>query len=251
MSADNPFTEFKRIASDDAFEIWEPPYKAAKDLPPDHALVIAGEDPKVELQCPQHIGPGLDYWFENFGIEEFDPPPGPGFWIWEGSVESKRYDTVDGTDYDVELEGTYRRLTEEEKESLFTLREDVPWDPKDWIDPEKERAQDAKRKARAVSPIAKLREEWQAFVDETDPTILQTLRDEHCKRLEFGYFEESEVIKSWINDRVRSWLNTHVPNVRYRVHYSLGRLGDNGVVILEATQDRVWELRLWATHAIR
>lgn len=250
MSADSPFMELKPIASDDAFEIWEPPYKAAKDLPPDHALIIAGEDPNIELHVLEHIGPGLDYWFENLGIEEFDPPPGPGFWIWEGSVESRRYDSPDyGTDYDIELEGTYRRLTEEEKQSLFVDHEDVPWDPKDWIDPEKERAQE---KSRAVGPIGKLHKEWQAFVDETDPTILQTLRDEHFKRLEFGHFEEGEVIKSWSDGCIRLWLNTHIPNetIRYRIQYSLSFSGD-GSVILEVIRDKTLELKLWATTAIR
>lgn len=103
-----------------------------KERPADRALVVAGTE-KGEMRVLDHIGPALDHWLHEMG-GEFPAPDGPGFWIWEGGISSWIIDTDYGREADCELEGEYRRLTDEERESLFGAGDVVPWDYKLWVD---------------------------------------------------------------------------------------------------------------------
>lgn len=81
--------------------------------------------------CLAKIGPHLDYWLDEVGETEqitFEGAP-VGITIWEGKIRSWR--TYDG-DYDCELEGDFRPLTEEEWEDYRTNGE--AWDSSEWFE---------------------------------------------------------------------------------------------------------------------
>ena len=107
-----------------ASEFFEPP-KYRKDAPVDRALIVSDGTRAV---CLDHIGPALDYWFENCGDEDFQGIPA-GVWIWEGTV---RTHTDHFGEHDSELEGEERPLTEDEW-LLFRDEQQGPWDPYEWI----------------------------------------------------------------------------------------------------------------------
>lgn len=51
-----------------------------------------------------------------------------GVWIWEGDVVTIRHNTPNGMDYDTELEGEFRELTDEEWEDWSDQPPYPPWD---------------------------------------------------------------------------------------------------------------------------
>lgn len=88
---------------------------------PDRVLVVA--DPALPLLCLTWMGMGIHSESQNESdeqvckdiIEGETPPEGYGLWVWEGSIRVVRYDSMEyGYEYDREISGTWRRLTEDE-----------------------------------------------------------------------------------------------------------------------------------------
>lgn len=57
-------------------------------------------------------------------------PPAHGLWVWEGKYISTRSETPDGTEYDQEAVGTWRRPTQDELATL--LVGECPWNDLEW-----------------------------------------------------------------------------------------------------------------------
>lgn len=79
-----------------------------------------------------------------------------GLSIWEGSVVDTTYESIDGTDYDCELQGDFRKLTEDEWEA-FRKGENL-WDEKLWRTEkmkEQERVRELRKAAKTIefSPL--------------------------------------------------------------------------------------------------
>lgn len=111
-----------------------------KDSPPDRALVLVLSNEKYENKANvlHYVGPGLDWMYDHTsfrqetGFSEFDELP-PGLWIWEGRLRNE--DMGVGGDYDVYLDGDYRKLTPEELEQfLDNISGEAPWDDRLWIE---------------------------------------------------------------------------------------------------------------------
>jgi hypothetical protein len=62
-----------------------------------------------------HIVSDESHVDDNFSHKEL--PKEPGFYVWEGDVVYSRYETMDGTEFDCELDGKFRPATIED----FTL----------------------------------------------------------------------------------------------------------------------------------
>lgn len=121
----------------------EPPVYL-KDKPLDRALVVSDGRKGTVLD---HIGPALDYWLENYSRDENWDGFDAGVWIWEGGILS----TQDYFgEHDEELEGTARKLTDEEWEEFQMEPTCGPWDPADWIDPTPEDDPDLPQGFRAL-----------------------------------------------------------------------------------------------------
>jgi len=50
------------------------------------------------------------------GVEELDP----GVWVWEGCIYGQKYETLEGTDYDIAVKGVWREPTDQEWAALRT-----------------------------------------------------------------------------------------------------------------------------------
>lgn len=93
---------------------WQPP----KPLPPDRVLVLVYYGIGV---VQEHSGEGAAYWFECVGHGEFcesvgGVPKEDGLWVFEGGIIGHTYHTYNGTEYDSEFDGEFRRMTDEERE---------------------------------------------------------------------------------------------------------------------------------------
>jgi hypothetical protein len=80
------------------------------------------------------IGESLEYEIDGIGkaLADLGLDDAPeGLSIWEGTYVGRRYDTMDGTEYETEVQGTFRDLTDEEWDAL--KRGDDPWNPDDWF----------------------------------------------------------------------------------------------------------------------
>lgn len=92
-----------------------------------HALIAYGSHGGLVLD---HVGPHIDFELcegagpsvEDMGLTP--PDEDPGLWIWSGKIVDTSYNTVDGYEYDYELSGQWRKLTEEEW-ALFRKGEPV------------------------------------------------------------------------------------------------------------------------------
>lgn len=82
-----------------------------------------------------YVGMHLDYWICEGGANDFFEGVEAGVWFWKGRIKSSR--DYFG-EYDEELEGDFRKLTEEEWE-LLQGGDDL-WDADEWnICPEKDK----------------------------------------------------------------------------------------------------------------
>lgn len=74
------------------------------------------------------LGPAIDWHIEQYGWSCDDLGLGhdeAGIWVWEGSMGSVRHETLEGTDYDHEVWGEYRRPTETEWRAI--MDNECPW----------------------------------------------------------------------------------------------------------------------------
>lgn len=108
-------------------DVGPPPYK--KDM---SSLALIASDGQLAI-CLARIGWSLDCWFDEMGESEhqaFEDAP-VGLSVWEGNIITTR--SYWG-EYDAELIGVYRPLTDDERED-YKLNGGL-WDPADWYDPE-------------------------------------------------------------------------------------------------------------------
>jgi len=101
-----------------------------KDRPAERAVVACDSTGHL-VSVIEYIGPGLD-WLANAqplsdSFLRWDPPPGPGIWMWEGEI---RHSVSYEGERDFELDGTYRLLTVAEAKQ--SMSGDSPWDPDLW-----------------------------------------------------------------------------------------------------------------------
>lgn len=97
------------------------------------ALVVATLERK---QLSAIVVTGTEYLIddirENYTSREagdsIGDPPGPGPWIWEGTIVSSR--SHEG-DYEEEYKGAYRKLTPEEEQKLLRGEFFIEWPPLD------------------------------------------------------------------------------------------------------------------------
>lgn len=101
-----------------------------------HSCALIASDGKRGIVL-EHVGTALDYidFVDSavFRHETWDGVAPPGIWIWEGTLESTSYWTDCGQEYDEELVGQARPLTEDEWE-LYRLN-GLPWDEREWGEP--------------------------------------------------------------------------------------------------------------------
>ncbi len=115
------------MSIEQAEPLWEPP-RYRKERPDDRALLVS-DGKRAHVLC--HIGPALDYWIYELGDPEaWDGTPA-GVWIWEGTLRTGKYWTDYGYEYDCDLDGTERALTDAEWDSLRS-GEDL-WDAAEWL----------------------------------------------------------------------------------------------------------------------
>jgi len=115
-----------------AVSTWEPPsewdYTKDGKVWKSAAVVVSdGTDRNLLLHA---YGPAIDWHIDQVGssCQELGlHAPGPGIWVWEGSMGAIRHDSpITGEDWDYEVQGDWRVPTPEEWE----LVEDgeCPWD---------------------------------------------------------------------------------------------------------------------------
>jgi len=100
------------------------------DRPPDRVLVASNGTSSVVLE---HIGPAIAYWEETAGIahDEFGALPA-GLLIIEVDVREWKCATMDGMEYDAELEVlSVRPATDDEVRAQ--VDGEYPWDPNEWM----------------------------------------------------------------------------------------------------------------------
>lgn len=86
-----------------------------------------------------YIGELLDYELESrtkdeLGADLCESAPGPGCFMWEGTVKFVTCGPYDCPDVEAEYVGTYRPLTEEEAKTV--ANDENPWDLDEWLTPE-------------------------------------------------------------------------------------------------------------------
>lgn len=106
------------------------------------------EDPRLYKSCAliavglcggvallDYAGPCIEWHAENYsetaeelGLIPEDETIGPGLWVWEGLMYSKRFDTRDGYEYDHVVEGEFREPTEAEWARFRSKSEEHVWD---------------------------------------------------------------------------------------------------------------------------
>ena len=101
---------------------------------PSKAVVVVGEAGGCVLFS---AGPHLDSLMHDAGLSDLsdlglDDAP-DGISIWEGVVKGRRYETVDGYEYESDTVGSFRAPTDEEWASL--RRNECPWDVTYWKKP--------------------------------------------------------------------------------------------------------------------
>ncbi len=102
-----------------------PEYK--KGCPPDRGLLISDGTQGLLVD---YIGPALEYWQSEVGdTESWDGYPA-GVWIWEGTLQT--WQSYEG-EYDCDLEGEHRALTNDEWSDFKLDGQAGPWDSDDWI----------------------------------------------------------------------------------------------------------------------
>lgn len=106
----------------DLKSIREKPTRPYRDGQDKALLVYSPESERdgMVLECSA-FGPveqeieSMSWHVDDLG---FGTPPGPGLWIWEGSIEVYGGGFYDEYDVDVEYKGTFRRPTEDELSNL-------------------------------------------------------------------------------------------------------------------------------------
>jgi hypothetical protein len=101
-----------------------------------YALIAFGTEGGIILE---HEGPHIDFELQEAGTGPFvedmgltPPHEDPGLWIWKGRIVDTTFHGPDGTEYDYELDGEFRELTDEEwkafraGESILPQSQHVP-----------------------------------------------------------------------------------------------------------------------------
>lgn len=91
-------------------------------------IVSDGKERHILLHA---YGPAVDWHIEQYGTDceelGLTEAPGPGIWIWEGSMGAVQSFSLDyGEDWDHEVTGDWREPTEEEWELI--KGDECPWD---------------------------------------------------------------------------------------------------------------------------
>jgi hypothetical protein len=110
-------------------ELDDGPRRIVSGDPADRALVACDGDGHGCVL--QYVGAGLQYMLEEGAGRElvdlgFDDAP-DGISVWEGRLATSEMWTDCGREYDCELVGTFRELTDDEWASL--RRNECPWPP--------------------------------------------------------------------------------------------------------------------------
>jgi hypothetical protein len=113
----------------------EPLYRTELPKNPDRAVAVFDGGKFIRLL--DFMGPGFSYLDTRGMLIDYmsDEKPGEGLdglLMFEGQLCSCFHDTYDGREYDEWLEGSWRKLTQEERE--YVQNEEWPWDPDLWLE---------------------------------------------------------------------------------------------------------------------
>lgn len=102
--------------------------------------VVAGDGNENDVLL-HACGPAIDWHIEQYGADCKElglGVPGPGVWVWEGSMGAVRIDSIEyGTDWDHEVNGDWRQPTQEEWDKI--KENECPWTKENlpkWADDE-------------------------------------------------------------------------------------------------------------------
>lgn len=109
------------------------PWEYKDDAPVSRCYVASDGDKRIIVI--DWIGKELEEWMEQIGeidLTEHEVPAA-GLFIWEGGIRRENYDTPMGREYDIHLDGEFRKLTDEEWNMLQEEPYAAPWDNSNWL----------------------------------------------------------------------------------------------------------------------
>lgn len=130
--------QFIAVENPEQFKETNPKWRPVLERPLDRVLYIVYLG---VINVLYYIGPSLDAFIDSDGkledeLPDTDPTTGNplcGVYVFEGSLHTIRYDTPNGSDYDMELVGISRLATKEEWQDW--VNDLYPWDKSLWILP--------------------------------------------------------------------------------------------------------------------